>query len=518
MKDRKTRKRIILKGSRLFNESPKKGIEFLKENGIIVADENGNIYSSLAHFLRYTQQLDKKALGEYLGRPENLETLKAYMQQFDFKGKRMDEALRLVLETFRLPGESQQIMRVTESFAATYFESAQPEEIANIEAVEVLAYSVILLNTDQHSPQIRRQARMSLDQYIRNVSGVNNKKDFPREYLVAIYEAIQQNEILMPEEHEGLLGFNYAWKQLQHRSFNSGSFIECDTSSFDKAVFESAWKPVVAAISYVFSTAQDDETLQKAITGFRNCASLAAYFEFHDVFDSIIVNLATMTGLLENATGNPSVPDPIVEAAGQKYVVSKLAVRFGRNYKGQLAAVVMFAIVTRHGDSLRKGWTKILQIIKNLFLNSLLPSSMLQVEDFLAGTTSIPLKPKSPKPVKQSNRRDGSLLSTLSSYLLSPYSSDESYYRDPTEEEVDSTFCAVDCVVACKLEELFTDIDTFHTDTLICLLKAIRSVGYDTEVMKKATITITYDPATVLFLEFMITITVRNANRIEELW
>ncbi|KAL9550016.1 hypothetical protein PS6_005777 [Mucor atramentarius] len=515
--ERKTRKRLILKGSRLFNDSPKKGIKFLVENGVIEADENGDINASLSHFLRSTQQLDKKALGEYLGRPENVETLRAYMEQFDFSGKRMDEAMRMILETFRLPGESQQIMRVTEAFAATYFASG-PKEIATIDAAEVLAYSVIMLNVDQHSPQIRRQSRMSVEQYIRNVSGVNDKKDFPRDYLVSIYEAIQQNEILMPEEHEGLLGFNYAWKQLQHRSTMCGQFIQCHTSTYDKAVFELSWKPVVAAISYVFNTAQDDDTLEKAITGFRQCASLAAHFELYDVFDSIIVNLATMTGLLESANGNTSVPDPIVDIAGQKYVVSKLAVRFGRNYKGQLAAVVMFTIVTRHGDSLRKGWFKILQIIRNLFLNSLLPSSMLQVEDFLSGTTSIPLKPKSPKPVKQANRRDGSLLSTLSSYLLSPYSSDETYCRDPTDEEVESTMCAVDCIAVCKLEELFTDISTLQTDTLKCLLKAIRSVGYDTENMKKATITIAYDPATVLFLEFMITITVRNADRIEELW
>ncbi|KAI9483078.1 MAG: hypothetical protein EXX96DRAFT_478742 [Benjaminiella poitrasii] len=513
----KTRKRLILKGSRLFNESPKKGIQFLVENNIILPDENGGINTSLSSFLRSTQQLDKKALGEYLGRPENFDTLKSYMHQFDFRGKRMDEALRMVLETFRLPGESQQIMRVTESFAATYFESG-PEEIASVEAAEVLGYSIIMLNTDQHSPQVKRQSRMSVEQYIRNVSGVNNKKDFPRDYLCAIYEAIKQNEILMPEEHEGLLGFNYAWKQLQHKSHTSGRFIQCKTSAYDKAVFELTWKPVVAAISYVFSTAQDDDILQKAITGFRHCASLAAHFELYDIFDSIIINLATMTGLLENTNGNTSVPDPIVDVAGQKYVVSKLATRFGRNYKGQLAAVVMFAIVTRHEDSLRKGWIKVLRIIRNLFLNSLLPNSMLQVEDFLSGTTSIPLKPKSPKPVKQANRRDGSLLSTLSSYLLSPYSNDETYCRDPTEEEVEQTLCAVDCIAVCKLEELFSNINILRTDTLVCLLKAIRTVGYDTEVMKKATVTIPYDPATVLFLEFMITITVRNAERIEELW
>ncbi|RCI05093.1 GDP/GTP exchange factor for ARF [Rhizopus stolonifer] len=513
--ERKKRKRLILEGASRFNESPKKGIAFLLEMNVITADKNDDINKSLSHFLRSTQQLDKKALGEYLGRPENLDLLNVYMRQFDFKNKRMDEALRMVLETFRLPGESQQILRVTDTFAEAFFESGTPE-IEDVDSAQVLGYSIIMLNTDQHSPQVRHQSRMSVDQYVRNLSGVNNKADFSRDYLESIYKAIQRDEILMPEEHEGLLGFNYAWKQLQHRSTITGLFERCSTSNYDHAMFKLVWKPLVAAVSCAFNTAQDDDTLERAITGFRHCATLAAHFGLCDAFDSIVVNLATTTGLLDNPSS--PVPDPIVDVAGQKYVVSKLAVRFGRNYKGQLAAVVMFAVVTRHGNPLRKGWTKVLQIIRNLFLNSLLPNSMLIVEDFVSGTTDIPLKPKTPKPPRQQTRRDGSLLSTLSSYLLSPYSNDEVYSRDPTEEEVEMTMCAVDCVSACKLQELFIDITSLSLETQKSLLNAIRTVGYDSDALENSTETIEYDPAAVLFLEFMVTITIRNADRIQSLW
>ncbi|ORZ10721.1 hypothetical protein BCR42DRAFT_333206 [Absidia repens] len=513
--ERKARKRIILTGSRLFNENPKKGIAYLKENGIIKADENNDTKASLAYFLRSTQQLNKKSLGEYLGKPDNFELLQVFMRQFNFKGKRMDEALRMVLETFRLPGESQQIMRVTDTFSEVYFET-KPEEIANNDATQLLAYSIIMLNTDQHNPQVRR--RMTLEDYMRNLRGVNGSEDFPKDYLRDIYEAIRHDEIVMPEEHEGRLGFNYAWKQLLHRSDTSAPFVVCDTSSYDKAMFELSWKPAIAAISYAFNTAQDDATLQKAISGFHQCAMLSAHFELYDVFDSIVVNLATMTGLLDMSGHSNSLPDPIVDVAGEKYVISSLAVRFGRNYKAQLAAVVAFTIVTRHGNSLRNGWTKILQVIRNLFLNSLLPHSMLQVEDFLSGTTSIPLKPKNITPSRQQQRRDGSLLSTLSSYLLSPYSNDETYRADPTEEEVESTMCAVDCVAACRLEELFNDISNLKMEPLQALMTAIGKVGYDHEAVKNADKSIPYDPATVLFLEFMITITIRNHNRIDILW
>ncbi|ORX59019.1 Sec7-domain-containing protein [Hesseltinella vesiculosa] len=513
--ERKARKRIVLEGALLFNESPKKGIEFLKENKIIVEDANGDINTSFAQFLLSTQQLNKKTLGEYLGKPTNFDLLQVYMRQFNFTGKRMDEALRMMLETFRLPGESQQIMRVTDTFSDTYYESS-PLYIANNEAAQILAYSIILLNTDQHNPQVRR--RMTLDDYMRNLRGVNNKQDFPKDFLKEIYEAIRQDEIVMPEEHEGRLGFNYAWKQLLYRSTQTGPFVVCDTSRFDRAIFELAWKPAIAAISYAFSMGQDDVTLEKAISGFHQCAMLSAHFELYDVFDSIVMNLASMTGLLETLDHAGSLPDPIVDVAGEKYVISSLAVRFGRNYKAQLAAVVVFAIVTRHGNSLRRGWVKILQIIRNLFVNSLLPSSMLQVEDFLSGTTSIPLKPKNPTNNRQQQQRDGSLLSALSSYLLSPYANDETYRADPTEEEVESTMCAVDCVASCRLEELFHDISKLHIEPLQALMSAISSVGYDHEAVKQATEPIPYDPATVLFLEFVITITIRNNERIDLLW
>jgi hypothetical protein len=39
------------------------------------------------------------------------------------KKKRLDEGLRIMLETFRLPGEAQQIERVVETFSGTYFNS-----------------------------------------------------------------------------------------------------------------------------------------------------------------------------------------------------------------------------------------------------------------------------------------------------------------------------------------------------------------------------------------------------------
>lgn len=85
----------------------------------------------------------------------------------------MAGAMRELLESFRLPGEAQQISRITETFASIYFASGPGRlpliqdfheldipclvqaEIKSEDAVYVLAYSIILLNTDLHNPQVR---------------------------------------------------------------------------------------------------------------------------------------------------------------------------------------------------------------------------------------------------------------------------------------------------------------------------------------------------------------------------
>jgi brefeldin A-inhibited guanine nucleotide-exchange protein len=61
--------------------------------------------------------------------------------------------------------------------------------------VYVLAFSVIMLTTDLHSPQVKN--KMSKEQYIRLNRGINDNKDLPEEYLSQIYDEISDHEIKM---------------------------------------------------------------------------------------------------------------------------------------------------------------------------------------------------------------------------------------------------------------------------------------------------------------------------------
>lgn len=142
--------------------------------------------------------------------------------------------------------------------------------------------------------------------------------------------------------------------------------MSCNTPIFDIDMFKTVWKPVVSAIAYAFITFDDDYVIERAIAGFRQCASLARHFQLRDVFDYVVVSLSQATGLL--ADNLPSqVPNfPVVEVEGQPITVSTLSVRFGTNFKGQLAAVVLFNIVNGNGNALREGWTQVRVFIYHL--------------------------------------------------------------------------------------------------------------------------------------------------------
>ena len=83
---------------------------------------------------------------------------------------------------------------------------------------------------------------MTLEDYSRNVRGINDGESFSLEFVVrspptvfhvrailhlfhkqTIYDQIRKREIVMPEEHRGQVGFEYAWKELLTRSKQAGT-------------------------------------------------------------------------------------------------------------------------------------------------------------------------------------------------------------------------------------------------------------------------------------------------------
>lgn len=153
------------------------GIKFLVENGLIT-----NEPESISQFIHSNPGLDKTALGDFLGEGEavNIRILHAYVDCMDFTGLTFENALRFFLVGFRLPGEAQKIDRIMEKFAEKYHR-CNPSVFASADCAYVLAYAVIMLNTDLHSPMVKH--KMTKEQFLKNNRGINGDQDLDPEYL-----------------------------------------------------------------------------------------------------------------------------------------------------------------------------------------------------------------------------------------------------------------------------------------------------------------------------------------------
>ena len=72
----------------------------------------------------------------------------------DFKGMRFDDAIRHYLSGFRLPGEAQKIDRMMEKFSERFC-LQNPTVFPSADTAFILAFSIIMLNTDLHNPAIK---------------------------------------------------------------------------------------------------------------------------------------------------------------------------------------------------------------------------------------------------------------------------------------------------------------------------------------------------------------------------
>ncbi|PWA58406.1 sec7 domain-containing protein [Artemisia annua] len=176
-----------------FNRHPERGIGFLTANRLVE-----NTPTSVAQFLRNTSTLDKAMVGDYLGQHAefSLAVMHAYVDSMNFSGMKFHTAIREFLKGFRLPGEAQKIDRIMEKFAERYC-SENPGLFQSADTAYVLAYAVIMLNTDAHNPMV--WPKMSKSNFVR-MNGTNDPEECaPKVLLEEIYDSIVKEEIKLDE-------------------------------------------------------------------------------------------------------------------------------------------------------------------------------------------------------------------------------------------------------------------------------------------------------------------------------
>ncbi|XP_024312292.1 ARF guanine-nucleotide exchange factor GNOM isoform X2 [Brachypodium distachyon] len=490
-------KRKLMVGVEHFNRDKKKGFEYLQ--GVHLLPEKLDP-CSVALFFRYTPGLDKNLLGDYLGNHDEFSilVLHEFAKTFDFKEMNLDAALRLFLETFRLPGESQKIQRILEAFSERYYEQS-PHMFVNRDAALVLSYSVIMLNTDQHNVRVKK--KMTEEDFIRNNRRINGGNDLPREFLAELYYSICRNEIkTIPEQGAGCSEMSYSrWVDLMWKSKRTSTYIACDSYPFlDNDIFPIMAGPSVAAISVVFDNVEHEEVLTGCIDGFLSVAKLAAFYHLDDVLNDLVVALCKFTTLLNTSNSD----DPVIA--------------FGEDTKARMATEAVFTIATTYGDHILSGWRNVVDCILRLHKIGLLPGRLTgdTGDDQESSSDSLPSKlAVVPQLVRiNTTKKTYGLMGRFSQLL---YLDTDVPGSQPTEEQLAAQRNASETVKKCQIGTIFTESKFLQADSLSNLARAlVQAAGRP----QRITSSLDDEGTSVFCLELLITVTLNNRDRIVLLW
>ncbi|WOG94114.1 hypothetical protein DCAR_0313407 [Daucus carota subsp. sativus] len=494
-------KRKLMIGAEHFNRDPKKGLEYLQEVHLLPEKLDPE---SVACFFRFTLGLDKIHVGDYLGSHDEfcIQVLHEFARTFDFEGMNLDIALRVFLETFKLPGESQKIQRVLEAFAERYYEQS-PHILCDKDAALVLSYSIILLNTDQHNAQVKK--KMTEEDFIRNNRRINGGNDLPAEYLSELYHSISENEIRMtPEQATGSPTMTAShWVGLMHKSKQTAAFISCDSrGQLDRDMFAILSGPTIAALSVVLDNVVQEDALQTCISGFLCVAKIAASYHFNDLLNDLVVSLCKFTTLMLPLYGEESV------------------IMLGDDTKARIATEAVFTIATRYGDYIRSSWKNIVDCVLSLHKIGLLPARLASdaTDDLELPFDPEKVKPdltSSPSPLKlvsSTSRKSSSLIGRFSQLL---YFDAEEPAPQPSEEELAARQVCLEMVQKCQINSIFSESKFLQGDSLSQLVQALISAAGRSD----KGINFEEDEETAIFcLELLIAVTLNNRDRIMLLW
>ncbi|GER44045.1 SEC7-like guanine nucleotide exchange family protein [Striga asiatica] len=485
---RKVQKRKILIAGSHFNRDDKKGLEYLKVSRLISDPPDPKAY---AFFFRYTPRLDKTMIGDYLGDPDefHLRVLKEFTDTFEFTGMVLDTALRTYLESFRLPGESQKIQRILEAFSERFYDQQSSDMFASKDAVMILCYSIIMLNTDQHNPQVKK--KMTEEDFIRNNRSINGGSDLPREYLSELFHSIATNAISLDQSSSGQPAAEMSpsrWVQLVNRAKAAQPFAACE---FDRRLgrdmFAAVAGPAVATVAAAFEHSDDEEMLHGCVEALFSIARVAQY-GLEDVLDELLGSFCKFTTLL----------NPYASAEETLYA-------FSHDMKPKMAILAVFTIANMFKDSIRGGWRTIIDCLLKLKRLKLLPQSVVEPEN----------APNSPMPelkdARLGNKRRGSGIMARFLNFMSMESVEEALNLGMGEFEQNMTI-----IQQCRIGSIFSTSSTLPIDSLLnlgrCLIFAAAGKG------QKFSTPIEEDETVGFCWELISLLSCANAHRFPAFW
>ncbi|CAK9152750.1 unnamed protein product [Ilex paraguariensis] len=494
---RKAQKRKILIAGNHFNRDEKKGLEYLKISQLISDPPDPKAH---AFFFRYTPRLDKTMIGDFLGDPDDfhIQVLKEFTETFEFSGMILDTALRTFLETFRLPGESQKIHRILEAFSEKFYDQQSSEIFVTKDSVFILCYSLIMLNTDQHNPQVKK--KMTEEEFIRNNRAINGGNDLPREYLSELFHSISTSAITLFGQSNTPVGMNpNRWIQLIKRAKLMKPFIVCDFDrQLGRDMFAAIAGPSVATLAAIFEHTDDEEILHECIEGLFSIARITQY-GLEDTLDELLATFCKFTTLL----------NPYASAEETLYA-------FSNDMKPRMATLAVFTIANSFKDSIRGGWRTIVECLLKLKRLKLLPQSVVEPDNASASSNDLQPHERSESGVifpdpKSGNRRHNSGLIGRFSHFLSMETVEENLNLGVSEFEQN-----LKIIQQCQIGSIFNNSSSLPDDPLLNLGRSLifaaagKGQKFNTSVEEEETVGFCWD--------LILSIASANIHRFATFW
>ncbi|KAA8494037.1 ARF guanine-nucleotide exchange factor GNOM [Porphyridium purpureum] len=341
-------------------------------NGEATSAYNGDEISRVAEFLFSTPGLAKSIIGEILGSEDgfSVKVLQCFTQQFNFANVPYTSALRIFLESFRLPGEAQKIDRIMHAFAAHFYAENHKDPAANVssplsaalsspDAAYVLAFAVVMLNTDQHNESVRK--KMVFQDFVRNNRGINDGQNVPEPFLRAVFDSIREEEIKIAEE-SGIGDLTDAgWDHiLACSSRGSGSVLRLaePLREADALLFERVWVAGVRCAHVALYESNHPAAAKHALGAFFDVGMCGARYRSIQACDMVIATLIRSTRVLQGS-------------------LLQSCVSFGTSIKSQMITRALFRVVRRCSDWMREsGWSHVVALVLRLETLDLLPDSL----------------------------------------------------------------------------------------------------------------------------------------------
>ncbi|XP_034190685.1 ADP ribosylation factor guanine nucleotide exchange factor Sec71 isoform X2 [Osmia lignaria lignaria] len=421
----KQQKEVWETGIDIFNRKPSKGVQYLQEQGLL-----GNSSEDVARWLHMDERLDKTAIVT---------------------------ALRYFLEGFRLPGEAQKIDRLMEKFASRYCECNPNNGLfTSADTAYVLGFSIIMLTTDLHSPQVKN--KMTKEQYIKLNRRISDNEDLPEEYLSKIYDEIAGNEIKMKSnpnrpgkqvissEKKRRLLWNMEMEVISTAAKNLMESVSHVQAPFTTAkhlehvrpMFKIAWTPFLAAFSVGLQDCDDPEIASLCLDGIRCAIRIACIFHMTLERDAYVQALARFTLLTANS--------PITEMKAKNIDTIK----------------TLITVAHTDGNYLGSSWLDVVKCISQLELAQLIGTG---VRPQLLGP---PSKPHFPSPLVNFNLAHNNSHQNNSLNLSS---------LDPSVKESIGETSSQSVVVA--VDRIFTGSTRLDGDAIVEFVKALCQVSLE---------------------------------------